>query len=208
MKQASFQERLDFYLYKSAHHYLTQAHAILNHVVRLNRDETPDWMIESFWTSFYIIYGKRFKQSRFSKDVSVALPKEGLIPEKFIGTHDAIIQIRDKMFAHTDFQSFSDDLGAPMNGLILRIENRKLRFGASLVTLREQGVEKYNLLLCHLTKTLKYRSEKIWNRWARNVPMSYYADWLLNLSNEKDVDDVFIRLKHERRPGTSVRFGK
>ena len=193
MRKAPLQERIDYYRYTSATQPLDQAREILVEIQGLDRDKTPDWKYNALWTAFFATYGKPFKQQRDKTlQMGLRLP-EGVIPSAYRDRHDAIIDLRDKMFAHTDFASFKDDQQNPLNALSVHVIDGMPHFGLRYIMPRDQEIEKYLELLDALIKTVAYRATKIWKRWAKHIKVPRNSLWNVNVTDTSD--DVLVKYK-------------
>lgn len=186
MHQIPFQERIDFYRYTSATLFLDQARLILKKIESLDRKITTEWEMHALWMSFFGLYAKPFKQQRDKcLEVGLRLP-EDVIPQEFLNVHKGIIDLRDRMFAHTDFDSLKDDKGQPMNALTITVYNGKAKFGLIFTLPRPETMAKYEKLLDALIKTVAYRGTKIWKRWAKHLNLADNTVWVVNASNRTD----------------------
>lgn len=193
MHKATLEERIDFYRYTSATQIFDQAHDVLKEISTLDPTKTPDWKVNSLWMTFFILYAKPFKQQRDKQlKVGLRLPDD-VIPTEFKDEHDAIIDLRDKMFAHTDFASLKDNLGQPLNELVIFVHGRKVQFATKFVQPTHAGMEKYLKLLDELIKTVAYRGTKIWNRWAKHLNLPDSSAWVVNSAD--GTDDALLPLK-------------
>ena len=180
MHQSTLEERIDFYRYTSGCQLLDQASDILKEILNLDRSITPDWKINSLWTTFFMLYAKPFKQQRDKQlKVGLRLPDD-VIPSNFLQQHNAILDLRDKMFAHTDFASLKDDTGNPMNELVIFVEARKVKFATKFLEPTPAGIEKYLELLDELIKTVSYRGNKVWNKWVRHLNLPDQSAWVVS----------------------------
>ena len=191
MHKAPLQERIDYYRYTSATQLLDQAREILVEIQSLDRGKTQDWKYNALWTAFFASYGKPFKQQRDKTlQMGLRLPDD-VIPSAYRNQHVAIIDLRDKMFAHTDFASFKDDQQNTLNALSVHVINGKLHFGLRYITPRGEEIEQYLGLLGALIKTVAYRAKKIWKRWAKHIKVPRNSMWNLNVSDTSD--EVLVR---------------
>ncbi len=193
MHKATIQERIDFYRYTSATQLLDQAREILREILALDPTTTRDWKINSLWMTFFLLYAKPFKQQRDNQlKVGLRLPDD-VIPDEFKNEHKAIIDLRDKMFAHTDFASLKDDTGQPLNELVIFVRGRKVQFATKFVHPTSAGIETYLKLLDKLIETIAYRGTKIWNCWAMHLNLPDKSAWVVNAAD--GTDDVLLPLK-------------
>ena len=193
MHKAPLQERIDFYRYSSASQLLDQAREILKEIQSLDRANTPDWKYNALWTAFYATYGKPFKQQRDKTlQIGLRLPDD-VIPAAYKNEHDGIIDLRDKMFVHTDFASLTDDMQNPLNALAMHVIGRQPHFGLRYIMPTKSGIKKYLELLDAMIETVSYRGTKIWKRWAKHVNVPDNSVWSINAGNKSD--DVLLKYK-------------
>lgn len=114
--------------------------------------------------------------------MGLRLPDD-VIPTEFKNEHDAIIDLRDKMFAHTDFASLKDNAGQPLNELVVFVHGRKVQFATKFVQPTNAGIEEYFKLLDELIKTVAYRGTKIWNRWSKHLNLPDKSAWVVNAAD-------------------------
>lgn len=193
MHTAPFEERLDFYRYTSAAQYLDQARNILSELRTSDQSRTPDWRVHALWDAFFVAYSKPFKQQQ-DKTLKrgLRLPDD-VIPPSHKETHDAIIQLRDKMYAHTDFHSLRDDQGTALNALCLQVTDRKPVFGLRLIRPRDIGIDRWLALIDAVIAEISSRGTKIWNRWVPSLNLPDNSVWILNVDTSSD--DVLKQYK-------------
>ena len=192
MHQAPLTERIDFYKYSSATQFLDQARDILIEIRGLNRADTPDWKYNGLWTAFFATYGKPFKQQRDKiLKIGLRLPDD-VIPADHRSRHDAIIDLRDKMFAHTDFASFKDDQQQPLNALAVYMIEGMPNFAVRYILPRNEEIDNWIELLSELIATVAYRGTKIWKKWSRHIKVSKNSAWKINVSDNSN--DIMIAL--------------
>lgn len=98
---------------------------ILREIKSLPLREVPEWKIHSLWMAFYAFYAKPFKQQRDGNmQVGLRLP-ESLVPEEMKNIHQSILNLRDKMYGHTDFASMKANTGEALNALFIHVEKGK-----------------------------------------------------------------------------------
>lgn len=191
---APFEDRLDFYRYTSAAHHLHRARSLLNEILESEAGAIPEWKMQSLWEAFFIAYSKPFKESRQDANKrGLRIEAGDVVPDEFSGTHEAIIELRDKMFAHTDFADLVDDQGFPLNAVMIKVENGQSNFGLKIITPRAEQTEDWMDLIDALIEKASYRGTKIWNRWNRKLKLRDQTTWVLNVDHDPDVSEV---LKH------------
>jgi hypothetical protein len=193
MHKATLEERIDFYRYTSANLIFCQARDVLKEISTLKSLDAPSWKVNSLWVSFFILYAKPFKQLRDKRlKVGLRLPDD-VIPVEFRNDHDAIIDLRDKMFAHTDFSSLKDNLGRPLNELVICVHGSRVQFATRFIQPTQAGIEKYLKLLDEVIKTVDYRGTKIWERWSKHLNLADSSVWVVNAAD--GTDDALLPLR-------------
>jgi len=93
--------------------------------------------------SLYTLYGRSFKQ----QDRALRLP-EAIVPNIHIPTHNAALNLRDKLFAHVDQgnNAARDDGGDLLGKMIVTTDNNSIQFTSSSVFPRGSGIEEMNSL--------------------------------------------------------------
>jgi hypothetical protein len=72
----------------------------------------------SLMTALHILYGRPFKQQRAEAKLS-----EEIIPPEFMETHNGLILMRDKIYAHTDADGPKTANKEILNKIAVRIDN-------------------------------------------------------------------------------------
>lgn len=186
MHQAPLDERIDFYRYTSATQFLDQARMTLREIKELPATGVPEWKVHGLWMAFFGFYAKPFKQQRDKElQVGLRLP-EDIVPDEMKDTHRSILDLRDKMFAHTDFASLKADTGEALNALAIQVHRRMPVFGLRFILPTTEGVARYEKLLDTLIEKVAYRGTKIWNRWSRHLNLADGTTWIVNSANDND----------------------
>src|SRR5688572_1383924 len=95
MKAVSFAERAEFWKWQSASIAFEMVREVCDYLLQQQLPVSHP-IHDPLVTSIYALYGRPFKQRtplRLSEDI---------VPKRHRSTHDALITLRDKMFAHTD----------------------------------------------------------------------------------------------------------
>jgi len=192
MPTASFKERLDFYRYTSACLFLSQAKDILLKLKQLtSTDQDSDLSSKiSFelnknilWHAFFTIYSKPFKQTRDAELKMGLRVLDDIVPEDCKHQHQAILTLRDKMYAHTDFHQLIDSNGDPMSKLIIIATENRVSFGQSFVhPIDDQWLE----VIEKIHNKCKYHKTKIWESWKKKIHLPQNSRWALNMDPNDD----------------------
>lgn len=182
MTSISKEEREDFWKYMSAGSSFDQAHAICDRLLRENIHQQHE-LAYPLLVALIVLYGRPFKQRRKMRLI------ERMVPDELKETHDFLILLRDKMFAHADSDLTGDDNGESLNKVTIKSFNSKLTAGVTFLWLRRETMEKARSLCAVMRRKAVYQADKIWQRHSNRcaVPDGEYE---VNLSS--DSDDFFV----------------
>lgn len=196
-------ERVEFFKILSAHLCFEQARKVLQMVIQ-QPHISP--LSIPLWTAFFVIYAKPFRQQFENKKRgvthSIRIDAQSFVPPYFQDAHKSLMEVRDKMYAHTDHQTYTDEDGYPLNGVFGCVNGLgELSFGMRSSVPPVEALE----ILLTLVKTLESQagreSEKIWDRWAPHCPLPTGC-WDLNVG--ADSDDLLLPLAATNvSPGSS-----
>jgi hypothetical protein len=172
--EAPLAERLDCYRYFSAKHLFERAARILDDLKRLDSEATSTSGVGrlsgdaiTLWHAFFAIYGKPFKQQR-DTDLGMGLQlPEDIIPREQMQTHAFAIDLRDRMFMHTDFHKMRTNEGVRMSGVAIVMEKGRAHLALEFVTPVGEKISELSVLVDKLTAKVTWRFESIWKRWNR-----------------------------------------
>lgn len=202
MLKVSQAERVNFYKILSAHICFEQARNVLEMAIH-HPHNSP--LAIPLWTAFFVIYAKPFRQQFVNKNRgvthSIRLDAQSFVPPYFHDAHKSVMDARDRMYAHTDHQTYTDEDDRPLNGVYGSVNDRgELCFGVRSSVPPFEALE----ILLTLVKTLELQagreSEEIWDRWAPGCPLPMGC-WDLNVG--ADCDDLFLPLAAARVPSGS-----
>jgi hypothetical protein len=180
MKQVPYEDRKDYWKFVNAAVAFEQVEDLLEFFAKEKIDETHP-LFYQLMTSLVVLYGRPFKQRKALRLL------EALIPDGLKDTHDFLILLRDKMFAHLDLDgpSEGDNL---CNKIIISAE--RTSFTTKLGYLRPRDLEfKKARSLAHILWTkANYHADKIWKRHMGNHPFAA-GEYEVNLSK---TDDSFL----------------
>ena len=187
MHQASQAERIELYKWQSAFSSLNEAQGILHHI----RDEAvghEDLLHHALWAAFHVFYAKPFKQRpniRISQDV---------VPQNLRKAHDAIITLRDKLFAHSDLDGPNLDEGDLVNSLFVSFhpaQSQQVVFGIRYGFPAPEAVTQYDELITALLLILHTNCTQIFNSWMQNMQIEPHQYYRINIGSEQD--DVLLQ---------------
>jgi len=165
MHQAPQAERIELHKWQSAFSSLNEARGILRHI----REEAVGHehpLHHALWAAFHVFYAKPFKQRpviRVSRDV---------VPELSRNIHDAIITLRDKLFAHGDLDGPNLDQGGLVNSLFVSFhpnQNQQVVFATRYGFPAPEVVTEYDELVAALLQTFHSNAARIFNVWLAKV---------------------------------------
>jgi hypothetical protein len=175
-----YKDRLEFWKLQNASITFSEVKSLCNFIIE-QRIVSGHPLHISLMTALHILYGRPFKQRP-----EVRIP-EDLVPIEYKDTHDSLLNMRDKIFAHTniDGPKTSDDY--PVNKVGVSIQGGAVRFMITMLFPRDTQK------ICDLAKAL---SEKTWNDaekiWQIHFKSEYVPDndYEINLSKN---DDAFLK---------------
>jgi len=186
MHTAPQSERVEFYKWQYAFSIMSEARGILRHIIDQGiTDAHPQH--HAFWAAFHVFYAKPFKQRR-----AIRIP-DSIVPAGHRNIHDAIITLRDKMFAHSDLEGLDTDQGEPMNAEFVSFfpgEPQPVRFGFRFISPTPAVHDDYDELCRQLLQELHNESSRIWNSWAPNLDVQPQMSYRIN--TQATPDDVLL----------------
>jgi hypothetical protein len=134
-------------------------------------------------TALHIFYGRPFKQR-----TEVKLTEE-IVPKEHKDNHNALISMRDQIYAHMDVDGLKSTDNNSVNKIGVFIKDRHVHFGMTMAFPRRDQVEIIRDLTKLLAEKTRFHSEKIWHRHFKSefVPDNNYE---INISKN---DDSFLK---------------
>lgn len=111
-------------------------------------------------TSMVIHYGRPFKQRR-----PLRLP-DSIVPEIDLGFHKALLEIRDKVVAHTDVDGPLAQDGYLINELAGYTRSDATHFGITIIT---PDLGRFISLTESLSRTLTEEAQRVWVKYFSSV---------------------------------------
>jgi hypothetical protein len=130
-----------------------------------------------------VTYARPFKQRR-----PVKLPKE-VVPRKLEGTHNFILLLRDKMFAHADTDGPGADEGLQTNRVLMTMKGGDITWASSFLWLKDTQMQEVRELSQILSTKCDYHARKIWNRYSRKMQV---GDGKYEINIGDDTDELLV----------------
>jgi len=171
MKKVPQSDRFEYWKFLSAHFSLQQAKSIAKHLLQL---PFSDPLFYPLLTTLYILYGRPFKQKG---NVRLA---DNIIPKRFVKLHEKLIDLRDKAFAHVDYDGIPKKGIDEINKILIRIHDGVASTG--IATQIPQGLQLSDIVsLCdNLLVKCSYYLQKIWDKSVKDIYPSD-GDYEVNL---------------------------
>jgi len=113
-------------------------------------------------TSIFVLYGRPFKQKR------IRLPEQ-IIPSDFTQLHKLLLDMRDKLYAHTDLDDYFSINGTQFGSLTGYTKHGNTQFGITIFTPELPQVIQMVEALQHICDL---RARNIWNKYMAKESIS------------------------------------
>jgi hypothetical protein len=176
MIKAPYEERIEFWKFQNAWITFSEAGQLCDLILKQNIVSGHP-LFTSLMTALHILYGRPFKQRQVVKI------SENIVPAEYKETHDALINMRDQIYAHTDVDGPKTANADSSNKVGVFIANGNVRFALAMAFPRD--VKKIHELTKILSDKTWYHAEKIWRKHFKTqfVPDGGYE---VNLSKDND----------------------
>jgi hypothetical protein len=174
--KAPYNDRLEFWQLQSASITFSEVVNLCNFILE-QKIVSGHPLHVSFMTALHVLYGRPFKQR-----LEVRIP-EDFVPLEYKDTHDSLLNMRDKIFAHTDIDGPKTSDNYLINKVGVSIQGGTVRFAITMLFPRDTQK------ICDPAKILLKKTwndaEKIWQTYFKSeyVPDN---DYEINLSKEND----------------------
>lgn len=195
MKKTSATERREFWKFMGASGTFEQAEKACDYILRESIDERHPLSLP-LMVAVVVLYSRPFKQRKVVRLI------EKMVPKEFKSTHDFVILLRDKMFAHADTDGPDYD-GNQLNKVIITVKGDLVEFGFSYLQLRPEEIKRVKDLSCALAKKCAFHGEKIWNRHMRQFSEPE-GEYEVNLSSGDGPFLVPLRRLPARRSESEI----
>jgi hypothetical protein len=174
--KALYKDRIEFWEFQNASITFSEAKQLCDLILKQNIVSGHPLHV-SMMTALHILYGRPFKQR-----TEVKIP-EDIVQTNFKDTHDALINMRDKIYAHTDVDGPQTANNDSLNKVGVYIQDGTVRFGITMMFPRD--TQRIHDLAKTLSEKTWYHSEKIWQKHFKKefIPDNHYE---VNLSKESD----------------------
>lgn len=160
MKKASATDRREFWKFMGAAATFEQAATACEYILRENIDERHP-LSYPLMVAVVVLYSRPFKQRKVVRLI------EKMVPKELKATHDFLILLRDKMFAHADTDGPAENDGNQLNKVTITVKGDLVAAGFSYLKLRTEEIKRVKDLSCALAKKCAFHGDKIWNRRMR-----------------------------------------
>lgn len=136
MKNTKPEIRIEYWKYHTAALSFEQARNVAEQLMAMqNRDS----MFYPLMVSLHVFYARPFKHQKKSVNIN-----EELIPSDFLGTHKMVMNLRDRIFAHSDKKSKVKDSETDVDlfQLVLLVTNGVMKPGAQMIFHSESHLQK------------------------------------------------------------------
>ena len=186
MYQDTHPRRLELFKWQHAHSSINEARLIIEYIRENNIDhEHP--LHHALWSAFHVFYAKPFKQRQ-----SIRID-ESCIPDEYRNEHNAIITLRDKLFAHSDLNGLDLSPNNPINSLYVTYypnTPQPIVFGVQYGFPAPEVIARYLELIQQLLQLTHTESARIFNVWTNNTILVPQRSYRVNTNPEPN--DVLI----------------
>ncbi len=164
MKNTNPETRIQYWKHHSAALSFEQARKVAEQLLLM---ENTDPMFYPLMVSMHVFYARPFKHQKKSRQID-----EKLIPEKFLSTHDMLINLRDRVYAHNDKESKVKDseTNVDLFQLVLYVADRQMRPTAQLIFHSQNHLKKIFELSDILYVTCMEKAEEFLLKCIEEVP--------------------------------------
>lgn len=180
MIKAPYQDRIEFWKFQNAAITFSETRQLCDLILK-DKIVSGHPLHASLMTALHILYGRPFKQR-----AEVRLPEE-IVPPEFTETHSALLNMRDKIYAHTDADGPKTASDETLNKVAVHIQGRAARFAITMLFPRD--IQKIHDLTEKLAEKTWYHAEKIWRKHFKD---SFIKDGSYEINISK-TDDSFLK---------------
>lgn len=179
---APLAERLDFWKFQHASITFEEVKKLCALIVQ-QKIESNHPLHLPLMVALHALYARPFKQKK-----AVRL-SDDIVPKELRQTHDSLIEMRDQIHAHYDFDGPATTSGLRLNKVAVFLHGTQARFAITPVFPRsKQVVEIGNLAQILATKTFE-QAKIIWSLRFGGIQLTE-GDFEVNLSKD---DDHFLK---------------
>jgi hypothetical protein len=182
MITAPYKDRIEFWKFQHASTTFAEAKQLCELILKEKIDSGHPLHVP-LMTALHILYGRPFKQR-----TEVRIP-EDIVPQNNKNTHEALINMRDKIHAHTDVDGPKTTDDDCLNKVAVFVRNRSARFALTMVFPRAVQIEEIRDLSDALSQKTWYHAEKIWKRYFSGKAVKD-GNYEVNISKS---DDAFLK---------------
>ena len=181
MIKAPYKDRIEFWKFQNVSITFSEAAQLCDLIIKQGIVSGHP-LHASLMTALHILYGRPFKQR-----AEVRIP-EDIVPVNYKDTHDALLSMRDKIYAHTDVdgpKTAEDDV---INKVAVSIQSGTVRFAITMLFPRD--TQRIYDLAKVLSEKTSYHAEKIWTRYFKGA---FVKDGAYEVNISKG-DDSFLKI--------------
>jgi hypothetical protein len=179
MIKVPYKERIEFWKFQNASITFSEVIQLCDLILK-QKIVSGHPLHTSLMTALHILYGRPFKQRT---EVRIS---ENIVPAKYKDTHDALISMRDQIYAHTDVDGPKTVNADSSNKVGVFISGGNVRFALAMAFPRD--VQKIRDLVKILSDKTWYHAEKNWQRHFKNQFVKD-GNYEVNISK---TDDSFL----------------
>ena len=157
------EDRLQFYRFRNACTSFEEVEHICEYMQKEQIDPSH-YLFYPLTLSIAVIYGRPFKQKK-----NIRLP-ELMIPKELQSTHEFLLLIRDKVFAHTDIDGPRYDEDFLANEIVVDARAGRVEYSLTTLAFRDTEIKKIRRLSRILAEKSGYHAEKLWNKYIGKRP--------------------------------------
>jgi hypothetical protein len=164
MKNTKPEIRIEYWKYHTAALSFEQARKVVEQLMLM---QNADSMFYPLMVSLHVFYARPFKHQQKSRNLN-----EDLIPSTLISAHKMVINLRDRIFAHSDKESSVKDSETDVDlfQLVLLVTNGVMKPGAQMIFHSENNLQKIFTLCDTLYVSCMEKAHKALMECVDNVP--------------------------------------
>jgi hypothetical protein len=178
--KAPYNERVEFWKFQNASITFSEGTQLCDLILR-QQIVSGHQLHTSMMTALHILYGRPFKQRA---EIRIS---ENIVPTDYKDTHDALIDMRDQIYAHTDVDGPKTINADSSNKVGVFIKSGNVKFGLAMAFPRD--VQKIRDLTKILADKTWYHAEKMWQRYFKTQFVKD-GNYEVNISK---TDDSFLK---------------
>jgi hypothetical protein len=179
MMNAPYKDRIEFWKLQHASITFNEVKQLCEFILKEGIDSGHPLHVP-LMAALHTLYGRPFKQR---KELRIA---EDLVPKNYRDDHDVLINMRDKIHAHTDADGPKTTEDDCLNKVIVAVRDGSARFALTMVGPRAIQIEKIRNLAGTLSQTTWSQAENIFKKYFKGEFVKD-GDYEVNISKGEDV---------------------